>query len=142
MTTTKGDRGLSLEEIKSVEDYLSLEFPISLREHFTRSNGGTPDPDCYESPTDPDVGVIISSCYPLRHGKGSAVNLYEELVLKKGLVPKTFFPVANDPGGDILFVDCATHEGLVYLWHHDTAFDPVVPFHIGLAQFWDSLQPS
>ena len=132
---------LSMEQIASFEHDLGLQFPRSLREHFLRTNGGRPDLCVYDDEEDSTVGVIVSECLPLRHKGESAITVYKDQVLSKGLVPKPFFPFAVDPGGDYLYVDCSSASGTVYLYLHDTGGEPLVPFKVSLDEFWARLKP-
>jgi cell wall assembly regulator SMI1 len=125
------------EQITSFEHELSLQFPRGLREHYLRANGGSPDPYMYE---DDNVDTVVSQCFPLRRGKGSAISYYEILVLKKALVPKTFFPLAVDGSGDIFFVDCSSDKGLMYLWHHEIG-ESLVALNVSIDEFWTRLKP-
>ena len=125
------------EQIAAFERELGLTFPRSLKEHYLRANGGSPDPYVYE---DEDVDTVVSRCLPLRRGSVSAVGLYEDLVLGKSLVPRHLFPLALDGGGDVFFVETTSEDARVYLWHHDTAFEPLVPLNVGLDEFWSRLK--
>jgi cell wall assembly regulator SMI1 len=128
---------LTVEEITAFERQLGLRFPQSLRKHFLRANGGSPDPCVYDGD---NVGVVVQECLPLRHGKGSAIKAYETLVLAKELVPEHFFPFAVDPGGDYLYVDCSSASGAVYLYLHDTGSDHLVSLNVSLDDFWSRLK--
>jgi cell wall assembly regulator SMI1 len=142
MKLSKSEAPLTEAEIEGIEKDVGLQFPRSLKEHYLRANGGYPvDVRVYEDENDEDVGVSVQHCLPLRGAKGAAPMYYQRLVVSASVVPKSFFPFAIDPGGDVLFVDCSSAEGQVYLWHHDTAFDPIVPFKVGLDEFWSRLKP-
>lgn len=121
------------EQVAAYERELGLRFPPALKAHYRSANGGSPEPYVYE---DENVDTVVSRCLPLRRGRLSAIGVYEDLVLKKALVPKHLFPLALDGGGDIFFVDCSSEDGSMYLWHHDTAFEPLVPLNVGLNEFW------
>jgi cell wall assembly regulator SMI1 len=127
------------EQIASFELELGIRFPPALREHYLHANGGSPDPYMYE---DENVETVVLSCFPLGRGKGSAISVYENLVVKKAVVPRNFFPLTSDGGGDIFFVDCSSENGTVYLWHHELGDDnPLVPLNVGLDEFWSRLKP-
>lgn len=143
MRITFSGAGNSLTEaqVATVERDLGLTFPRPLRDYFLRTNGGYPDLCVYEDEGDEEIGVVVQHCLPLTKERVAADSTYRSLVAAKGLVPKHFFPFALDPGGDVLFVDCSTEDGQVVLWHHDTAFDPLVPIKVGLDEFWSRLKP-
>lgn len=127
------------EQIASFERDLGLHFPSALRGLYLYANGGTPDPYVYE---DDNVNTVVLSCYPLQRGRGSAVDVYEDLVVKKEVVPRHFFPLTSDGGGDVFFVDCSSENGAVYLWHHELGDDdPLVCLHVGVDEFWTRLKP-
>jgi len=112
--------------IAEAEHRTGLRFPESLRWLFAHANGAQP---ARESTGE------ISSIATLRDGRGSAEWTYELLVIHFGLVPWTWFPFADAPGGDVFFVDCSTPDGAVYLCLHDTAWERIQPFSATLADF-------
>lgn len=139
--STTGHGQLSEEQIESVERSLGLQFPRSLREYFLQPDRVRQDLCIYDDEEDERVGVVVHHRLSLSDGRENALAIYSDHVLKKELVPRSFFPFAVDPGGDILYVDCSSQSGSVYLWHHDTAFDPIIPFKIDLETFWSRLRP-
>jgi cell wall assembly regulator SMI1 len=141
MKFTHSKDPLTIEQITSFERELGLQFPQSLRAHFLRANGGRPDLCIYDDEADSNVGVVVSECLPIRHEGESAIIVYKDQVLSKALLPKHFFPFAVDPGGDYLYVDCSSESGMVYLYLHDTVGEPLVPFKVGLDEFWSRLKP-
>ena len=119
---------------------MGLRFPQSLREHYLRANGGYPEPYIYE---DDNVDTAVQACLPLRRGKGSAIDVYEDHVLSKAFVPRHLFPFARDPGGDNFYVDTLSPLGMVYLYRHDvgTGEEPLVALNVGIDEFWSRLKP-
>jgi len=137
MKVTDCEEPLTEGKVASFERELGLQFPPGLREHFLRANGGRPDPCVYE---DDKVDTVVSEFLPLRHGKGSAISVYQDHVLSKAFVPRHFFPFAVDGGGDYFYVDCSPGGGRVYLYRHDTAYEPVVPLNVSIDEFWSRLK--
>jgi SMI1 / KNR4 family (SUKH-1) len=117
------------EDIASVERELGIHFPVGLRNHFLETNGGSPEPYIYED------GSVISQCLVLV-GRGSAVDAYRDLALKKRVFPLQFFPFAVEGGGDLFLVDCSTPDGMVYLWRHDLSAETLVSLHSRIDDFW------
>jgi len=138
MIINDSEEPLTEENINFFERELALQFPLSLREHFLRANGGRPDLNVYEYD---NVDTDVSEFLPLRYGRGSAISVYQNHVLSKGFVPRHFFPFAVDGGGDYFYVDCSTEDGMVYLYRHDTAFEHIVPLNVGIDEFCSRLKP-
>lgn len=133
MKFTDCESSLTDDQIQAFEKELALTFPIGLRRHFGSANGGRPEPYIYR---DENVDAVISECLPLRYGKGSALSVYENLVIAKKLLPQHFFPFAVDAGGDVFFVDCLSSDGSVYVYQHDTAFEHLVHLGVSIDDFW------
>lgn len=133
---------VTLDEIKLIEAKLSLSLPQELKEQYLCSNGGSPDPYVYE---DDNVDTVVASFLPILSSKGkrTAIDTYEHLVHSQRIVPQHYFPFAVDGGGDYFFVDCASKDGMVYLYRSDNSFDdgPLVSLGVGVGEFWSRLKP-
>lgn len=140
MRFDKPERPLEESEIKKVEKRLGLEFPAALKRHYLRANCGRPDPCVYFGKS---VEAVVSECLPLmaKRADETAVQVYDHLVTKLRLLPTQYFPFAVDPGGDYFFVDCSSPKADVVIYHHDTAFEPLVSLGVGLEEFWQKLVP-
>jgi hypothetical protein len=130
---------VTLDEIKLIESKLSLSLPQKLKEQYLCSNGGSPDPYVYED-------TVVASFLPLlsSRGKRTAIDTYEHLVQSQRIVPHHYFPFAVDGGGDYFFVDCASKDGIVFLYRSDNSFDddaPLVSLGVGVGEFWFRLKP-
>jgi hypothetical protein len=119
--------------IAATEQRVGLHFPAALRWVFQNANGGRPKPAIFSNETG---RVWIDHCIPLRDGEGSAEWWYKLMVLKKQLVPASWFPFAIDPTGNVLYVDCASEDARVHTYLHDTAFEPMVDLGVGLEALW------
>ena len=105
---------------------------------FVRVNGGRPQRCVFEGA---DTGAVLSHCCELTERRGGALWTYDLIVREKRLVPPHFFPFALDVGGDILFADCSTTNGKVFIYVHDTAFEHVRDLGVGIDEFWSRLVP-
>lgn len=135
------DRLPSEEDVASIERELGFAFPIALRSFFLEHNGADPDP--YVLISD-GLRTVVNETLPLVSGcgRGTAVDSYKELVLKKGIVDQSFFPFAIDAGGDYFFVNCGDPTGEVYFFRSDTADDDMRGLQrvaSSLAEFWGAL---
>ncbi|EEF59168.1 SMI1/KNR4 family protein [Pedosphaera parvula] len=133
------DTPVSLAEIQSLEAELGIRFPDSLKKLFLENNGGSPIP--YVLRTE-DHYTTVSETLPMKSskGRGTAIDSYKTLVLKRNLVPRQLFPFAVDSGGDYFFVDCTPSRELVYLYKADCTFgENLSNLCMSLENFWNSL---
>ncbi|MDQ0860819.1 SMI1/KNR4 family protein [Bacillus sp. V2I10] len=112
----------SEQEITSVEEILSIKFPIDYRDFIKDHNG------C--SPLDKDV-VIINSFretlnYLLSFGDDNRpidmLRTYENI---KDRLIDNVIPFANDPGGNMFCFDFRElkHEPPIVFWDHEEAYE-------------------
>ncbi|MFD0892904.1 SMI1/KNR4 family protein [Luteolibacter ambystomatis] len=137
------DKILTEEEVADAEKELGFAFPKALRLLFLQHNGGDPDPYVFKSDT---LDTLVNETLPLVSSKGrvAALDTYRNLILRKMIAPKKFFPFAVDPGGDYFFVDCEKMEAPVYYYRSDSIFSsgqPLEQISESLEQFWKELQP-
>lgn len=138
------DKKISSKEVAGVEERLGIKFPAPLREFYLESNGGCPEA-FYFCSDEHDLYLIVNETLPLisETGRGTAVSTYTRLVEQKRLVPKNFFPLAVDPGGEYFFVDCNSPGANVYYfdsrdWSGDTD-NCLIDFSLPLDDFWAAL---
>jgi cell wall assembly regulator SMI1 len=127
------------EALSSAEAEIGLRFPLGLREHYLRSNGGVPDPYIFRRGA---MTVAISECLPLRvDGRGlSAMEAYRSLIQERKILPPYLFPFAVDGGGNLFLVDCREDDGWVYVWWHDVPDNNLLDLRTGISEFWSHLQ--
>lgn len=130
---------ISLAEIEKLEKASGFTLPISLRELYILSNGGSPEPYVFEND---QLDTVVSELLPIASSKkGTSINAYQRLVLGKKIVPRQFFPFAIDGGGDYFFADCTTSDARVFFYRSDTAdADHLLNLDMGLEEFWSFLK--
>lgn len=136
-----GPKPLAETHVAAAERAVGLQFPPVLRGHFLRTNGGRPHLNVYRDERDEGVTAVVSEWLPLLAEGETAVVVYMDHVHRKKVVPAHFFPFALEPSGDYFYVDCSSTEGLVHLHRHDTAFERVFAFNVGLDVFVSRLKP-
>ena len=136
---------MSPEEISSIigeiEAELQYRFPPKLREIFLEFPEGRPIPHIYENgKLDFWVRLLPLKSADLR--KSTVIRLYRALILEMGILPSHFLPIANDPGGDFLYVDCSHPDGPVrYIRTDDGPGSPrTYDVGLGIGEFWESLR--
>ena len=137
MKFSNRDRGVTLDEVRVVEEELSLSFPDALKRLFLENNGGEPDPYSFE-------GIyIVNECLPLRSNRRrTAVESYRLWCLERELVPRRYFPFAVDGGGSTFFVDCESRDAEVHNFHSDAGLgheERLESLKLGLDSFWERL---
>jgi hypothetical protein len=96
------DPALTEVQIKECETACGLRLPQALRETYLSANGGRPNPYVFEKKID----TAISQFLPLMtkvERRETALDVYQDLVLERAIVPITYFPFAVDGGGDYFF---------------------------------------
>lgn len=133
------------EQIAGLEAQLGFRLPEGLRRVFSEFNGGRPEPRTLRPPEGAEIRPYgpwdndVSACLELRDGRGSALWSYQLEVLLQRLVPATFFPFAHCSGGDTYFVDCASPDGQVHVYVHDTAHEHLHALGVSIDAFWGCL---
>lgn len=128
-------------DISHAESLVGLEFPLKLKQFFLLMQGGRPEDCVFESER---FEFIVNEFYPLiAIGRCSALQVYLKLVVELRLLPRNYFPVATDPGGNELWVDINHPACPLYLYDHDTYFvtERFVEMKVSLEEFLESLKP-
>lgn len=89
-----------------------------------------------------DHYTTVSETLPLRssEGRGTAVDSYKTLALKRNLVSRQLFPFAVDSGGDYFFIDCTPNHESVYFYKADSTFgENLNDLCMPLKAFWNNL---
>ncbi|HEX8776137.1 MAG TPA: SMI1/KNR4 family protein [Pyrinomonadaceae bacterium] len=100
-----------------LEDSLQIKLPPSYRKFLMEFNGGRPVARRFKfkgatrgSSVDRFLGV---------HNKEHN-NLMDYLETYKGRIPPNFFPIAHDPGDNLICISVAgADKGSIYFWDHD-----------------------
>lgn len=103
--------------VAKLEDSLRIKLPPSYRKFLMEYNGGKPAPRRFKfkgktrgSSVDRFLGV---------HNKDYS-NLLKYLKTYNGRIPRNFFPVAYDPGGNLICISVeGADTGSVYFWDHE-----------------------
>ena len=120
-----GNGQLKKSEIEELENNNSLQLPPTYRTFLETFNGGYPDPDGF-SFIDSDDGSSVDRFLGINVGKHS--NLEKYLKIYEGRLPKGLFPIAHDPGGNLILIGIEEPiRGKVFFWDHEKEVDSGAP---------------
>jgi hypothetical protein len=127
MTTEIKDSVGSIETstIDKLEKNLGIRLPSQYREFLKKYNGGYPIPDGFFL-KDKSDGSSIDRFLGIDVGEHS--NLEKYLVIYKGRIPKNLFPIAHDPGGNLIVIGLSGDTSdKIYFWDHEQESDDYEP---------------
>lgn len=121
-TVIRDSKGpVSESKIDALEKKLSIKLPSKYRDFLKKYNGGYPEPDGFRFKDESD-GSSVDRFLGIDVGEHS--NLEKYLSIYDGRVPKNLFPIAHDPGGNLVVVGVSDNEkDKVYFWDHEQEAD-------------------
>jgi len=125
-TVIKDSKGpISESTIDNLEQRMSIKLPIRYRDFLGKYNGGYPEPDGFLFKDESDGSSVDRF---LEIGVGEHSNLEKYLVTYSGRIPKNLFPIAHDPGGNLVVIGLSGDEqNKVYFWDHESEADGYEP---------------
>jgi cell wall assembly regulator SMI1 len=119
-------QSISLAQINQLETAIQAKFPESYKNFLLQHNGGSPEPCVFEyiDASETRLGCI-NNFLGIHSGELSNLHDYIETykVFQKRL-PDDVFPIANDPGGNLICISLAAHDtGTIYFWDHELEAD-------------------
>ncbi|MGP3591072.1 SMI1/KNR4 family protein [Vagococcus sp. WN89Y] len=121
MTQIHDSKGaLSEQEVANLENQLRIKLPSDYREFLKKHNGGYPQPDSFDF-DDGNDGSSVDKFLEVGDSKNeSIVEYYNDY---KARIPKNFFPVAKDAGGNLILIEINDAGSGVYYWDHENETD-------------------
>jgi cell wall assembly regulator SMI1 len=115
-------------QVAKLEEEMGIRLPSEYRQFLLKHNGGYPEPDGFviHGRTEDEDGMVDRF---LAIHDGEHDNLSRYLKWYKGRLPRNLFPVAHDPGGNLICISTSGADvGKVYFWDHDEEVEEgVVP---------------
>jgi len=114
---TESSEKLNPSVIANLENELGISLPNQYRRFLLEHNGGRPSADCFDF-----KGGTTGSCVDWFLGIHNKPhnNLLRYLETYKDRIPQNFFPIAHDPGGNLIAISVAGFDrGRVYFWDHE-----------------------
>lgn len=110
-------------QINEIEQLVNLNFPTEYKLHLLKHNGGTCKPNVFTFYEDGKIADSMVDWF-LAIYDGEYDNLKTYIIdykLEKKRMPNSVFPIAHDPGGNLICID--TLDGKVYFWNHEKEVD-------------------
>lgn len=112
-------KGLSESELLQFESRLALKFPADYRQFLLEFNGGSPVEASFEFKDSTNGSELLGF-----FGFGSRRDIFDKIKIYRNRLPKTFFPIACDSGGNLICISLSEEQyGKVYFWDHDREAD-------------------
>jgi hypothetical protein len=114
------NRTTSEEEISSLMKAVDLNFPEFYRDFLLEQNGGVPVNGIFHYGDGGSSGVVF---FGVNTGENYS-DLKWNYEVYKDRIPKGFFPIGNDPGGNLICIDFEGDQG-VYFGDHEREEQPL-----------------
>jgi cell wall assembly regulator SMI1 len=134
---------LKESDLAAIEKKLGFQLPTELRAHYLKHNGGVPAKRYFVDArgTEFELQRFMSMKEPAFDGDVLFGTTYENLVVKKKLIPMNLVPFARGSGGDFYCIDRS--DGSVCFYAMDHALEPkraTKKVAKSLAEFIDGMQ--
>jgi len=112
---TKCEKQLIPQDIREVENKLSLKLPKELKSHYLKSNGGVPDKKCWWQ--DDYIYFEVVKFRPIKYVNGeinddnfkTLESTYLSRTAQK-VIPKNYLPFAYDLGNNYFCLNTDTND--------------------------------
>jgi hypothetical protein len=103
--------------LAELEKSLNIELPEFYRNFLLKYNGGRPVPDGFKF-KGKTKGSMVDGFFGIHNQKYN--NLRDELETYKNRIPYNFFPIARDPGDNLIAIAVSNpNKGSIYFWNHE-----------------------
>lgn len=117
MTKIHDSKGtVSEQQLMNLERELGMEIPVEYRKFLRDYNGGYPQPDGFDF-ADGSDGSSIDRFLGISDSKNE--DIIEYFNNYKSRIPDGYFPIAKDPGGNLILVKEDSPGSEVYFWDHE-----------------------
>lgn len=109
--------GLNESELLNLEKQLGIKLPKDYRDFLKQYNGGYPQPDGFDFSSGEDGSSVDKF---LAVSDATHESIIENFNIYKDRIPENYFPIAKDPGGNLILVEVNNTGSNVYYWGHET----------------------
>jgi len=130
--------GANASKIYEVEKKFGIKLPESYVKLVSTKNGGYPVPDGFDIPAINDASSVDRF---LEIGTGGELDVENVMPLLKGRIPFNMFPIAQDPGGNLVLIGVEGEgKGEVFFWDHEREQDNDPTGKCNISHISDSLE--
>lgn len=108
--------GVSEQDLINLEAQLGVKLPNSYRDFLKKHNGGYPQPDGFDFANGED-GSSVDKFLEISSSKNESVSEYYNNYNDR--IPKDYFPIAKDPGGNLILIGVKNSNADIYFWDHE-----------------------
>jgi hypothetical protein len=108
--------------LEALEQVWGFKLPSSYRTFILKYNGGVPINDTFYFKNDLSRGALIQIFLGVTPEKNA--NLLKHLQTYQGRIPNAMFPIAYDPGGNLILLAVkGPDRGKIFFWDHENEVD-------------------
>ncbi len=110
-------------QISNLESKLDISFPSDYISHLLKYNGERCEPNVFSFEENGNqTKSSIDWFLALYDGEYDSLEDYcNTYKLEEKRMPDAFFPIAHDPGGNLICMD--SHDSKIYFWDHEREVD-------------------
>lgn len=106
----------SIKDISNYEKQLNLVFSDEFKNFLLKYNGGYPYPDTFII-NEEQGNDCVDLFFGIQDGdRFDLLNVYQKW---KNRIIHGFIPIAEDPGGNLILLNCAGNDEGIYFWDHE-----------------------
>jgi len=100
------EQSITSDELDSILSDVNLS--EGYKTHIVNNNGGKPNLEFFK-------GIRIHYFHAIKYGDYTVEEILEDL---EGIIPNSFFPIANDEGGNEICISLNENDyGKIYMWY-------------------------
>lgn len=119
-TIHESGSSLSVNDILQAEKRWGYPIPKAYQEFLLVTNGGYPEPSDFKIVTNDGLTSRVSLDFFLGMGVDEGISLDFYIQNYKDRLPNDLFPIACDPGGNIICINTSNDKkGQIFFWDHE-----------------------
>lgn len=109
---------VSRSAVEKAEREHAFRIPDEYKAFLLKHNGGHPRRCCFRFGKGAYRDSLVGSFFSV--GGPGYMNLAHYVEVYSDRLPANYFPIANDPGGNLIVISCSgPTKGAVYFWDHE-----------------------
>lgn len=116
-----GSKGnVSEKQLLDLESKFGIKLPEDYRNFLKKYNGGYPQPDGFDFANGED-GSSVDKFLEISDSVNESIIEYFNNY--KDRIPENYFPIAKDPGGNLILIGINNADSKVYFWDHENEIE-------------------